>query len=644
MSSRRRTARKKADSAVIGKLSSFSNNVKPYSIVFVASACGLILEIVAARLLAPEIGVSLYTWTSIIGVVLAGISIGNYLGGRVADRFPSPTSLGIVLLAGSITSLAVLPLVGVVSDVFAPVSIVPRIVLLTATLFLVPSMVLGMVTPLVIKQSLRDLSQTGIVVGKVYAISTAGAIFGVFITGFVLVDWLGTRQTILLVALVLMGMALVFGSLWRITRLSLPALGLFVGVLVFSSFNGAFNSGCVRESNYYCIKVTDDIVDGRYVVKVLQLNNLVHNYVDPEDPTLLVHGYQKVFADLATVIGERDRSFRALFLGGGGYTMPRYLEEVYPQSALEVIEIDPEVTQVAFDYLGLRPNTRISIYHEDARMAVPKRAPGRYDLIIGDVFSDVSVPYHLTTLEFNEQIQELLTEDGIYAVNVIDKLQSGKFLRAFVNTLRETFPYVYLLREDANWENDGRNTHVVAASSRPLSLADVKEASLQAGRGEPVSNYMPQDTVASWLNSRKNILLTDNYAPVDNMLASVYLAGKLTSADTHYNSGVELGAQGRLEDAISEYGKAISLDPGHARAYNNRGGIHIRLGQQQLAIQDYVEAIYIDPQYALAYFNRALAYSAIGEDILAEEDFNRAVELGADAEELRKVLEAQREQ
>jgi predicted membrane-bound spermidine synthase len=92
--------------------------LKPYLIVFVASACGLILEIVAARILAPSIGVSLYTWTSIIGVVLAGISIGNYVGGRVADRFPSPTTLGIILLAGGLTCLSVLPLLGVVSAVF----------------------------------------------------------------------------------------------------------------------------------------------------------------------------------------------------------------------------------------------------------------------------------------------------------------------------------------------------------------------------------------------------------------------------------------------------------------------------------------------------------------------------------------------
>src|ERR671932_2408354 len=91
-----------------------------YLVVFVASCCTLILELVAGRILAPYIGVSLYTWTSIIGVVLAGISLGNYLGGRVADRWPRRQTLGVLLAAGGITSLAILPLINVAT--FIPTS------------------------------------------------------------------------------------------------------------------------------------------------------------------------------------------------------------------------------------------------------------------------------------------------------------------------------------------------------------------------------------------------------------------------------------------------------------------------------------------------------------------------------------------
>ena len=184
--------------------------IAPYFVVFSASACGLIIEIVASRLLAPMVGVSLFTWTSIIGVVLAGISLGNYLGGVLADKYPSPKTLGIILLGAGLTSLAVLPMLALVSGLYDALHILPRIVLITSTLFLAPSVILGMVTPVVIKLRLQNLAQTGNVVGKIYALSTAGSIFGVFITGFVLIQWIGTRPILLGVAVFLVLMAIVF--------------------------------------------------------------------------------------------------------------------------------------------------------------------------------------------------------------------------------------------------------------------------------------------------------------------------------------------------------------------------------------------------------------------------------------------------
>src|SRR5262249_30481015 len=161
-----------------------------YLVVFVASCCSLILELVAGRILAPFIGVSLYTWTSIIGVVLAGISLGNYLGGRIADRWPERRTLGVLLAAAGLASLAILPLINIATsiptaDLIAtnnrlggalPLDratlLILRIVVITTLIFLPPSFVLGMISPVVIKLTLRDLSHTGGLVGKVYALST----------------------------------------------------------------------------------------------------------------------------------------------------------------------------------------------------------------------------------------------------------------------------------------------------------------------------------------------------------------------------------------------------------------------------------------------------------------------------------------
>ena len=187
-------------------------SVVPYLIVFTASACTLILEIVAGRILAPVIGVSLYTWTSIIGVVLAGISVGNYLGGLTADRFPARLTLGIILLVSGVLTVIILPLISFVGELVGGMPLLPRIVVLTAALFLPVSVILGMVTPIVIKLELRELSRTGDIVGRFYAISTAGSILGVFLTGFVLIQWIGTRPIVLAVAIVLFAMALLFGD------------------------------------------------------------------------------------------------------------------------------------------------------------------------------------------------------------------------------------------------------------------------------------------------------------------------------------------------------------------------------------------------------------------------------------------------
>src|SRR5919199_4443279 len=213
-----------------------------YLIVFVSSACTLVLELVAGRLLAPYVGVSLYTWTSIIGVVLAGITVGNYLGGVLADRRPARTTLGALLLASGAASLAVLVLVGLLAPVAgADWPLVLRILLLAAIFFL-PSAVLGMVSPVVVRLSLDDLARAGHTVGKIYACSALGSIVGTFATGYVLIAWLGTRNIILGVGLVLVAMAVLFGGFWRPAGRPLT-IALLVAGAVFALRVGGLLAG-----------------------------------------------------------------------------------------------------------------------------------------------------------------------------------------------------------------------------------------------------------------------------------------------------------------------------------------------------------------------------------------------------------------
>jgi predicted MFS family arabinose efflux permease len=170
----------------------------------------MVLELVAGRIIAPYVGASLYTWTSVIGVILAGMSLGNYLGGRFADRWASPRFLGSTFVVASLLSLSVIALdrLGILVNVGGP--LILEIVVVIAVLFFLPATVLGTISPVVAKLALRDLESTGRTVGRIYAAGSAGSIVGTFATGFLLIAWLNTHAIVLLVSLVLFSLGLIF--------------------------------------------------------------------------------------------------------------------------------------------------------------------------------------------------------------------------------------------------------------------------------------------------------------------------------------------------------------------------------------------------------------------------------------------------
>ncbi len=497
-------------------------NLEPYLIVFAASAVTLIIEIVAARILAPHIGVSVYTWTSVIGVILAGISIGNWLGGVFADRAASRTNLGLILLAGAATTLLILPLAQLAPGWVSGVTLLLRIVLLSAILFIAPALILGMVSPMIIKLTLRDLSVTGNVVGRIYAVSTAGAIVGVFITGFLLIQAFGSRETILYVAILTAVMAVVAGRLWRAPLKSAVSAVIVAGLAVFTWTQSPLESLCTEESNYFCIRVSEKELEDGETVRVLALDRLVHSYARPTDPTYLHYGYQRVFATIMEVVANEEPAFHSLFIGGGGYELPRYLDKVHPESTIEVIEIDPEVTVTALDYLGLRRSQRVVTYNEDARMSLPERPDDYYHVVVGDAFNDLSVPYHLTTLEFNEEVRRKLKDGGIYAVNIVDAPVPGTFLRAYVHTLSRTFDHLAVIPVSSDLDFDDRMTSIVLASDRPIRQDDLDAANARLDV-EGLGRLYVGEELVEWMLRRETVLITDDFAPIDNYLAPLFL-------------------------------------------------------------------------------------------------------------------------
>jgi MFS family permease len=193
----------------------------PEVFAFLGNASLLVLELVAGRILAPTVGVSLYTWTAVIGVVLAGISLGSWLGGKVADRRPGRSVLSLLFLLSAGASALVLVFDNNLDAVAAPFTW-PRtlqVVWLSTLVFLLPSVLIGAVTPMIVKLSLSSLDMTGRVVGRIRSAAELGAIVGVFLTGFVLISAFGVRSIVAFVAITLAVLAILSNPVWTAAAL-----------------------------------------------------------------------------------------------------------------------------------------------------------------------------------------------------------------------------------------------------------------------------------------------------------------------------------------------------------------------------------------------------------------------------------------
>lgn len=478
-------------------------------IVFGASAAILVLEILAVRLLAPFVGITLETTTAVIGTVLAGIALGTWLGGLAADRMDPRRLLGPLLILGGALAMAVIPILGLVTSVGQRGG-AADVLLYTGIAFFAPAAVLAATSPTVVKLQLRHVGETGSVVGRLSAISTAGAIFGSFITGFVLVSALPTRPIVILVgvALVVAGIAIAV-SLGRsgagLSLVALAVLGVSVGWLALAP------PRCERESAYFCIRVTAD--DLHPAGRTLHMDTLRHAYVDVDDPTWLEFAYIRLIGDVADAVAPRGEPIAALHIGGGGFTMPRYIEATRPGSLNRVLELDPEVLRTAREELGLVTSDDLTVVIGDARVSLAQEPSGSYDLVVGDAFAGPAVPWHLTTAEFLAAVRDVLRPGGIYVANVIDYPPAG-LARAKLATMREVFGHVGVLGPSSRVSLESGGNIIVLASDAPLPAAAI-QAAIDRDEGF--------DVIVAEAQSLDDFIadapvLTDDFAPTDQLL------------------------------------------------------------------------------------------------------------------------------
>ena len=438
----------------------------------VAVACSFVsgtLESAAFRMLAPLVGVSIYLSTGVIGVVLAGMSLGNYFGGRLAEGRSSLATLRLSLIASSFAVLAVPLLLRACSgwSGLADVPLVPRILMLSFLLFFLPSLGLGLISPQLIRYLVTDTRTAGQIAGRIYAWSTCGCVLGILATAWVLIGLVGVQRLVVLAGLLLMPLAFLVSeeklavSLRKNWRML--ACAAIAGLLLMALLRSPYE----LETRYFSIAVLDGQKEGR-AVKRLVLDRLVHSEVDLSDPQWLGYPHEQIQADLTRAMAgevlKADEEMRLLVIGGGGYTLPRWVENQPDLSrvSVDVVEIDPGVTEVAHRKLGLPEGTRIISHHLDGRQFVKRAAAGKFDLVIQDAVNDFSVPYHLMTREYNDLIRRTLKPDGIYLLTVVDSLHDGPFLRAAVRTMQASFAEVALLSPTSDWQNAERSVYVIA--------------------------------------------------------------------------------------------------------------------------------------------------------------------------------------
>ena len=476
-------------------------------LVAFTSGAILVLEILSLRLVAPYVGLTLQTSTAVIGFALAAISTGAWVGGKVADRVAPFRLLGPTVMVAGALMLLVGPVVRWTGEQVRGEE-TSAVLFIAALAVFAPASLLSAVTPMVVKLRLGTLTETGSVVGRLSGVATLGALVATFATGFLLVATMPTS----VILLALGGCLLVVGALLAFRRAGIRSLGAGIVLALFSmgSFLAA-SPACDVETAYHCARVVRD--QARPSGRVLQLDTLWHSYVDLDDPRHLEFSYIRAIASVIDTAVE-DESPRVLHLGGGGLTLPRYLAATRPGSQSLVLEIDGGVVDLDRRALGLEVGNGIEVRVQDARVGLAREPSGGRELVVGDAFGGLSVPWHLTTVEVVRDVHRVLSDDGVYALNVID-YPPLDFARAEVATIQEVFPHMALIARPEILERADGGNLVIVASKRPLPL-DALGAELS--ERAPELGLLTNAAVTGFVGDAQ--VLTDDYAPVDQLLTT----------------------------------------------------------------------------------------------------------------------------
>jgi spermidine synthase len=485
--------------------------------VFLCGAVVMVIELTGSRVMAPYLGTSLVVWTSLIGIILAALSLGYWWGGRLADRRPEPRLLGgIILLAAFATAAVALTKSLVLGFLQARgAGLHMGAVWSTLLLFAPPSLLLGMVAPFAVRLRLSDARTGGRTAGTLYAISTIGSIAGTFLAGFVLIAWLGSTNILLLMAAVL-ALASLLAARSRAGFKAAACIFFLAMLLAALDYDAQLAAvGFVDTDTCYNRVIVFKGAEsdtGRLMRAMTTGPQARQSAMYLDDPSALALPYTRYFRLAEHFVPEMRR---LLVLGGGGFSFPKYALANYPNVAVDVVELDPGITALARDYFELKNHLRQRIIEEDARTFL-NRNRETYDAILCDTFnSDYAIPFHLTTLEAAQRMRDSLARNGVVLVNLLSSRdwEHDRFFQALFATYAAVFPKVLVFVVEAPRDRSSRRNIILAAFASPKEplLAD------------------PDPDIAAMLARRLSAPsaaavspLTDDYAPVDRYILSTW--------------------------------------------------------------------------------------------------------------------------
>jgi len=487
-------------------------------LTFTAGAVVMGLEIVTSRILTPVFGSTIYTWGSLIGVILNGLSLGYYLGGKVADDHPKFEKICGIVFSVGLFIVAIPFFASSVVDFTIAVLPGTQFTPLVATflLLMIPSVLLGFVSPYVIKLGTNTLQRVGNISGNLYSIATIGSIFGTFVTIFVLIPNVAVNQIIFGLGIVLIASSLI--GLKASPKIIAVAI-LVILIVPWSSLsvNTISHNGKLIYEKETLFSHLDIVEYGNNIS--MYLDGMRHSSMNINDPLDLVIDYTEYF-HLGMLFNPTAND--VLFIGGGGFTGPKNFLALYPNTKIDAIEIDSDVIDAAKIYFSLEDNNpRLHVFNDDARKHL-STFDKKYDVIVLDAYASNYVPYHLMTQEFFQIVEKRLEPDGVVVSNFIGSIEgkNSQLVRAAYKTMKETFPVTYIFPTEDKPTNV--QNIMIVSSNQPYDFDRL--TLLEMAKNSPSEYYLvdelskPEHFYQETVDTSDVPFLTDQYNPSEVLI------------------------------------------------------------------------------------------------------------------------------